>query len=200
MDGTLLRGSSAGLEIARVLGLVEEFTELEADLVRGVVDPPGYAVRAFALWERLVAAQVETAFAAAPWLGGIREVWADIRERGEYCAVVSLSPSFFVSRLLEWGAHEVRASVFPDVPFGEAELDLAGILLPESKVLVADELCARFGVTREACVAYGDSLGDAPLFAAAGTAVAVNADEGVRALARFAYTGTDLREAYALVR
>jgi phosphoserine phosphatase len=200
MDGTLLRGSSAGLEIARVLGVVEEFTELEADLARGAIDPPGYAARAFGWWERLAVEQVAAAFEAAPWLGGIREVWADIRRRGEYCAVVSLSPSFFVRRLLEWGAHEVRASVFPDVPFAGAELDLSGILLPESKVLVADELCARYGVTRDACVAYGDSLGDAPLFAATGLAVAVNAPEPVRELARFAYTGTDLREAYALVR
>jgi len=35
MDGTLMRGSSASMEIAREIGLVEEFRELEAALGRG---------------------------------------------------------------------------------------------------------------------------------------------------------------------
>jgi phosphoserine phosphatase len=200
MDGTLMRGSSASLEIARELGLEEEFRALDADLATGVIDSRGYAERAFLMWEVLNERQVANAFLNAPWLRGIREVWADIRARGEYCAVISLSPSFFVGRLLEWGAHEARASVFPAVPFSGAELDLAGILLPESKVTVADELCARFGVGREDCVAYGDSMSDAPLFTVLPTTVAVNADHHVSGLATFAYAGDDLRSAYALVR
>lgn len=200
MDGTLMHGSSASMEMARELGRVAEFQALEGELAVGAVDPPGYAVRAFELWSELNEGHVAAAFAGAPWLTGIREVWADIRERGEYCAVVSLSPGFFVGRLRGWGAHEARASVFPDLPFGGTALDLAGILLPETKVTIAQELCARFGVNRENCVAYGDSTGDVPLFAATGTSVAVNASERVSGLAGHAYRGFDLREAYALVR
>lgn len=200
MDGTLMRGSSASVEIARELGREEEFRALEGELASGLTDPRGYAVRAFAMWETLTEKQVAAAFASAPWLRGIREVWADIRARGEYCAVISLSPSFFVGRLLEWGAHEARSSVFPAVPFSGAELDLAGILLPESKIVIADELCTLFGVEREDCVAYGDSMSDAPLFGALRTTVAVNADHHVSGLATFAYAGDDLREAYSLVR
>jgi phosphoserine phosphatase len=79
-------------------------------------------------------------------------------------------------------------------------LDPTGILLPESKVTVADELCAMFGVDRADCVAYGDSMSDAPLFTTLNTTVAINADHHVSGLARYAYTGGDLREAYALVR
>lgn len=200
MDGTLMHGSSASMELARELGAEDEFRALEAELAAGALDPPGYAVRAFELWAALDETHVEAAFEGAPWLEGIRDVWADIRERGEFCAVISLSPSFFVGRLRGWGAHEARASLFPELPFGESVLDLAGILLPETKVAVADELCARFGVDRDACVAYGDSRGDLPLFAAMPTSVAVNADDRVREKASFAYTGLDLREAYALVR
>ncbi|MEU4091141.1 HAD-IB family phosphatase [Streptomyces sp. NPDC026673] len=200
MDGTLMHGSSASMELARVLGLVAEFRELEHALGRGVLDSPGYAERAYELWRALTPAQVATAFEAAPWLAGIREVWADIAARGEYCAVVSLSPNFFVRRLLEWGAHAVRASVFPDLPFGpRTGLDVSGILLPETKVTAADELCARYGVSRRECVAYGDSLSDTALFAAVPVSVAVNGDHHVSGLASHAYTGSDLREAYALV-
>mgnify|MGYP001420376458 CR=1 FL=1 len=200
MDGTLIRGSSASLEIARELGKISEFRASEDELAAGALDPPGYAVRAYELWAELEAKHVAAAFESAPWLRGIREVWADIRERGEYCAVISLSPSFFVRRLLDWGAHEARSSVFPDLPFAGAPLDPAGILLPEEKVAVADELCARFGLSRQDCIAYGDSMGDAPLFAAVPTSVAVNAGPRVNALADHAYRGHDLREAYALVR
>lgn len=200
MDGTLMHGSSASMELARVMGLVAEFRELEHALGQGVLDSPGYAERAYDLWRALTPDQVATAFEAAPWLAGIREVWADIAARGEYCAVVSLSPNFFVRRLLEWGAHAVRASVFPDIPFGPgAGLDVSGILLPETKVTAADELCARYGVSRRECVAYGDSLSDTALFAAVPVSVAVNGDHHVSGLASHAYTGGDLREAYALV-
>jgi phosphoserine phosphatase len=79
-------------------------------------------------------------------------------------------------------------------------LDTTGILLPESKVAVADELCARFGLGRAQCVAYGDSMSDAPLFAALDATVAVNADHHVSELAAAAYAGRDLREAYELAR
>jgi phosphoserine phosphatase len=127
-------------------------------------------------------------------------VWAEITARGEHCAVISLSPDFFVRRLLEWGVHEARASVFPAVPFAaEAVLDPTGILRPESKVAVADELCARYGVSRADCVAYGDSMSDAVLFGTVPVSVAVNGDHHVSGLATHAYAGRDLREAYELV-
>lgn len=201
MDGTLIQGSSAGLELARELGLVAEFERLESDLATGNLDPPGYAMRAFELWTALDEAHVTAAFEAAPWLSGIREVWADIRRHGDYCAVISLSPDFFVSRLKAWGAHEARSSVFPEPPFSATSpLDLTGILLPETKAIVADELCQRFRVAADDCVAYGDSLGDMHLFAVAGTTVAINADQRLSDQAHFSYQGSDLREAYALVR
>jgi phosphoserine phosphatase len=200
MDGTLLRGSSAAVLIAEQLGLVPQFAELDRLLSEGVIDSPEYARRAYPLWARLTEEHVAAAFAAAPWLAGIREVWAEIAARGEFCAVVSLSPDFFVSRLRTWGAHAARASVFPVPPFPpDAVLDLTRILVPASKVTVADELCARYGVSRADCVAYGDSRSDADLFAAVPVSVAVNGDAHVTALATHRYQGGDLREAYALV-
>src|SRR5690349_723676 len=117
MDGTLIRGSSCNIELARVLGKVDEFRALDAEFVTQRIDSPEYARRAYSMWSSLTEEVVARAFDSAPWLAGIVEVWADITARGEYCAVISLSPSFFVGRLRRWGVHEVRASVFPDVPF-----------------------------------------------------------------------------------
>ena len=146
-----------------------------------------------------LAAQVSAAFEGAPWLTGIREVWADIRKQGDYCAVISLSPDFFVSRLLDWGAHAAHGSRWPHLPF-TGPIDRTGILNPAAKVKIANRLCAEFGVGLDGCVAYGDSMSDAEIFAMVPRAVAVNADHHLAGLATHAYAGSDLREAYELVR
>ncbi|MFF0475254.1 HAD family hydrolase [Streptomyces sp. NPDC004284] len=198
LDGTLIRGSAAAVEISRQLDLVEEIAALEEGFLRGLT-PDEFAVRAHALWAALTPEQVAAAFEGAPWLAGIREVWADIRARGDRCAVISLSPDFFVERLLDWGADTVHGSLWPAVPFTEP-IHRPGILNARAKVRIAGELCVRYGVDPADCVAYGDSMSDAELFAIVPETVAVNADHHLAGLARHSYSGGDLREAYALVR
>jgi phosphoserine phosphatase len=144
-------------------------------------------------------AHVIAAFEGAPWLRRIRDTWTEIRERGEYCAVVSLSPSFFMERLMAWGAHAAYGSRFPAVPFTEPVVP-EGMLTPTAKVRIAEQLCAEFGVARANCVAYGGSLSDAALFAAVPVSVAVNADRQLMGLATHSYVGRDLWDAYELVR
>lgn len=197
LDGTLLYRSAAAVEIARQLKLEQETGALERAFAAGELTPLRFAQLACELWAELTDADVGAAFKGAPWLAGIREVWADIRERGERCAVISLSPSFFVERLLAWGADAAHGSRWPAVPFRE-RVDPAGILSATAKVRIADELCARFGLSRADCVAYGDSRSDTELFAAVPASVAVNADHHVSAIATFAYAGRDLRGAYEL--
>ncbi|MFJ7997074.1 HAD family hydrolase [Streptomyces sp. NPDC096310] len=199
LDGTLIRGSAAAVEISRQLGLDHEIAELERGFVSRGLAPDEFAVRARELWAELTAEQVAAAFEGAPWLSGIREVWADIRMRGDYCAVISLSPDFFVSRLLEWGAHATHGSRWPALPFVEP-VDRAGILHPAAKVKIANQLCAEFGVGLDRCVAYGDSMSDAEIFTVVPCAVAVNADHHLAGLATHTYSGGDLREVYELVR
>ncbi|MFC9293252.1 HAD family hydrolase [Streptomyces sp. NPDC057011] len=197
LDGTLMFGSAAPVEISRQLGLSAEIAELERSFGAQEIGPQEFSVAAHALWAELTPAHVRAAFDGSPWLAGIQEVWREIRERGDYCAVISLSPSFFVELLLEWGAHAAHGSVFPEVPFTRA-MDVSGILTPEGKVTVADRLCAQFGVSRDDCVAYGDSATDAVLFEAVRVSVAVNARPHLAARATHVYEGRDLREAYQL--
>ncbi|GHH05636.1 hypothetical protein GCM10018780_37430 [Streptomyces lanatus] len=187
------------MEISRQLGLETETVALDREISAGLIGPPEYAQRVHALWAELTEAHVSAAFEGAPWLARIREVWAEIRGQGDYCAVVSLSPSFFVERLTGWGAHAAYGSRFPAVPFTEP-VDPAGVLNAEAKVRIADRLCAEFGVTRDECVAYGDSQSDKALFGAVPVSVAVNADRHLAGLATHSYMGMDLWEAYELVR
>ncbi|MFJ9905370.1 HAD family hydrolase [Streptomyces sp. NPDC101152] len=199
LDGTLLRGTSSPVEISRQLGLEAEAVALDTAISAGLMDPPEYATRVHALWADLTEAHVTAAFDGAPWLERIRDVWSEIRERGDYCAVVSLSPSFFVERLLDWGAHAAYGSRFPAVPFTQP-VDPAGVLNAAAKVQIAIRLCQEFRVTTADCVAYGDSQSDRDLFGAVPVSVAVNADRHLSSLATHSYRGGDLWEAYELVR
>ncbi|MFK0282048.1 HAD family hydrolase [Streptomyces sp. NPDC090499] len=197
LDGTLLHGTTAPVEISRQLGLEAETAELDRAIAAGRIDPTEYAARVYTLWAELTDAHVAAAFDGAPWLARIQDVWAEIRETGDYCAVVSLSPSFFVERLLGWGAHAALGSRFPAVPFAEP-VDPAGVLTAAAKVTIADRLCERFGVGRADCVAYGDSMSDRDLFGVVPVSVAVNADGHLAGLATYSYTGRDLWDAYEL--
>lgn len=199
MDGTLLEGTTAGLQIARRLGSVEELVELETRFAAGRIDTRGFAAAVHVLWRDLTPSAVADAFAAGPWLTGIPQVCADIRERGERSVVITMSPDFFARHLLGFGFDDVAASRFPAPPFREP-LDPANILTPGDKVRIVEDLCARYGLARSRCVAYGDSMSDAPLFRRLTKTVAVNADHHLAELAALSYRGNDLTRAYALGR
>jgi phosphoserine phosphatase len=199
MDGTLLRGTTASLEIARRLNCMPALTRLEAAFAAGAVDTRGFAAEICRLWQELTPDLVADAFARAPWIGGLREVLSDIRRRGERSVVITMSPGFFANRLVAFGVDEVIASRFPPLPLRAAP-DPAGILTPADKVVVMDRIRIAHGLDLESCVAYGDSASDIPLFRRLTHTVAVNADSSLRELARYSYDGDDLRVAYETVR
>ncbi|MGH3377488.1 MAG: hypothetical protein ACRDP6_22380 [Actinoallomurus sp.] len=61
-------------------------------------------------------------------------------------------------------------------------------------------MCEQYDLSHSRCVAYGDSLSDAPLFRRLTKTVAVNADHHLADLATLSYRGDDLAEAYTLGR
>lgn len=199
MDGTLLRGTSASLQIARHLGSTKELVELEAQFAAGEIDTRGFAAAIHQLWRELTPSSVAGAFASSPWLTGIREVCADIRDRGERSVVITMSPDFFARHLLQLGFDDVVASRFPEPPFAEP-LDPANILTPGDKVRIVNDMREQYDLSHSRCVAYGDSRSDAPLFRQLTKTIAVNADHHLAELATLSYRGNDLAEAYALGR
>jgi phosphoserine phosphatase len=199
MDGTLLRGTTASLEIARRLGCLSDLTRLEASFGAGTLSTRDFASAVCRMWSTLTLSLVEEIFAGAPWILGLGEVMEDIRARGEQSLVVTMSPDFFATRLRGLGVDEVIASRFPPLPF-RREPDPAGILSPADKIAAMDRARTRRGLSREQCVAYGDSRSDGPLFEALSLTVAINADDYLRGRALLQYEGVDLREAYRMAR
>jgi phosphoserine phosphatase len=196
MDGTLLRGTSAAIEISRRVGRLEPLADLERGFAAEEISAAEFAFATRALWDDLTADLVAEVIADAPWIDGIEDVCRDIAARGERSMLITMSPNFFADHLGARGIDVVRASRFPPLPFA-GPVDPAGILNPADKVRLAEEERAAHGLPRRACVAYGDSMSDLPLFAVLENTVAVNADSELERAARVAYRGEDLREAYA---
>jgi len=195
MDGTLLRGSAC-LELSRNLGIFEAVNELEERWARGELSHMAYWEACLPLWEGMDDAVIDKTFASTSWLSGIETVWADIADRGEYSAVITQSPQFFVDRLLAWGVGSARGA---HVTAGVAP-DPEKVITPQDKVPIALELMKRHGVTSDECVAYGDSTSDIPLFKVLPRTVAVNGTAALREIATVAYEGDDLWGAYMLGR
>ena len=196
MDGTLLRGTTAAIEISRRVGRLEPLAELERRFATEEISASDFAVETHALWADLTVELVAEVVADAPWIDGIEDVCADIAKRGERSMLITMSPSFFAEHLGLRGIDVVHASRWPPPPF-VAPIDPAGILSPADKVHLTEAERAAQGLPRRACVAYGDSMSDIPLFAVLENTVAVNADAALERTARVAYRGEDLREAYA---
>lgn len=199
LDGTLLRDTTAGLEIARRLDCLPDLLLLEDAFARGALDTRGFAAGLCRLWRELEASVVAEAFASAPWIGGMREVFADIARRGEHAVVITMSPDFFAQGLLAHGLREVVASRFPPLPLREAA-DPSGILTPADKVTATDRILSALDLSRRDCVAYGDSGSDIPLFQNLPHTVAINATPALRALTSDHYDGDDLRVPYERAR
>ncbi|MBC9954472.1 haloacid dehalogenase-like hydrolase [Leucobacter sp. cx-42] len=199
LDGTLLRGTTASIEIARTNGTLSDLHALEADFAAGALDTKGFAQAIGALWRGLDDATVEAAFCAAPFMSGIERVVADIAARGERSALITMTPTFFADRLSRFGFDHIAGSVFPSLPLVQAP-NPDRILVPESKVHITDDLLAHYGFDRSSCMAYGDSLSDMPLFATLTRTVAINASEALCARSSMQYRGNDLWEAYTAAR
>jgi phosphoserine phosphatase len=191
MDGTLLRGA-ASVELSRHLGCFAEADAVEQAWLRGEIGDVRFWELVLPLWSDATDDEIDAAFERAPWIDGVREVFADIAARGEHSIVISQSPAFFVRRLIQWGAGAAYgAAVQPGEPAA------AGMLLTkEDKVTIATAVMAELGLTSSDCVAYGDSTSDELLFRRLPHTVAVNGTPVILALAAVDYRGDDLREAY----
>ncbi|HTU31307.1 MAG TPA: HAD-IB family phosphatase, partial [Solirubrobacteraceae bacterium] len=199
MDGTLLRGTTASIELSRRLDRLEPLAELEAGFAAERITAAEFAMEMRALWTELSPELVAEVVSASPWIDGIQEVCADIAQRGERSMLITMSPDFFAEHLLDFGVDVVAASRFPALPFAQP-IDPAGILEPADKVRLAEEERLAHGLTPGDCVAYGDSMSDLPLFGVLQNTVAVNADENLERVAAVAYRGDSLLDAYALAR
>jgi phosphoserine phosphatase len=195
MDGTLLQGSAC-LHISEYAGCIDQVNLIEEAWGRGEVGHVEFYRLCLPMWAGLDDSGIDAVFDSSPWIGNVAKVFSDIAARGEYSAVITLSPLFFVQRLLRWGLTTAHgAHVSPGEP-----PDPARVLTPASKVEISAGLMKQYGLAHADCVAYGDSASDLPLFQSLPNTVGVNASSRIAALSKKHYQGDDLWAAYQLGR
>ncbi|MFL6156887.1 MAG: HAD family hydrolase [Marmoricola sp.] len=199
LDGTLLHGTTANLEIARARDDTAALVAMEEAFAAGTMTTREFSAELYRMWHDLTPAEVAEVVAASPWIDGIAEVCADIADRGEHSVLITMSPDFFAESVLDHGVHVVHASRFPPLPFA-LPFDPGGTLVPEDKVRLVHAELADLGLDPRSCVAYGDSVSDLPLFETLDLTVGVNPTPALAAIATATYVGRDLRGAYALGR
>ncbi len=195
MDGTLLDGSAC-VHISQHMGVIERVNVIEEAWGRGEVGHVEFYELCLPLWAGLDDAGIETVFQNAPWIDNIPDVLADIAARGEYSAVITLSPMFFAERLRRWGVTTAHGAVV----FGGEQPDARQVLTPSSKVEITARLAAGYGLAAADCICYGDSASDIPLFRTLKNSVSINASPQIEELTAANYRGRDLWKAYMLGR
>src|SRR5277367_2081432 len=84
MDGTLLHGTTASLELRRRMRCLDKVQEYERAAAHGEIDNRQFHELCQALWVKTTIDDLCAAFEAAPWMSGLREVMQDIRPRGVF--------------------------------------------------------------------------------------------------------------------
>lgn len=196
MDGTLLPGTTACLELARATETSAALKTLEEDFAAGRLDTRGFARSISALWGCLGAKVVRSAFARSPKLRNIRKVTRAVAAAGGKSCLISMSPDFFADHFRDYGFDYIYSSRFPRD--GE-RLDPRRILVPEDKPRLVRRLCAAHSLDFRESVAFGDSMSDYPLFRRLRFTIAVNSDAALADLALASYRGDDLHGAYAAI-
>jgi phosphoserine phosphatase len=198
MDGTLLHGTTAPVLLAAALGQPEALAALEERFATGGATTAQFARALHDMWGVVAPEVAQRAFAAAPLVANVREVLADIRDRGERSCLITMSPDYFAEQFLDFGFDAVFASRFPRS--ADAPLDESAILSPEDKPRLAAEFCAEHGLAMADAIAYGDSMSDVFLFEEVGVRVSVNGDHHLAERSDIAVEGTDLLLAYRAAR
>ncbi|MEZ0291764.1 MAG: HAD family hydrolase [Solirubrobacteraceae bacterium] len=198
MDGTLLHGTTAPILLAAALDADDALAALEERFATGAASTVEFARALHELWGVVTPETAQQAFAAAPVLGGLREVLADIHDRDERACLITMSPDYFAEQFLAFGFDAVFASRFPRSD--DAPLDESSILTPEDKPVLAARFCAEHGLALADAIAYGDSMSDVFLFEAVGVRVSVNGDHHLAERSDVAVEGTDLLVAYRAAR
>lgn len=197
MDGTLLPGTTALLEIAKLTGHEKELLALEKLYVESKIDNATFSQTVFQLWKTLTPETIQEAFLNAPKINRIKEVLQAISDQGNISCLITASQDFFAHYFYEYGFDFIFAS--KGFCLKKQELNNERVLQSKHKLLIAEQLCERFDIPLEETVAFGDSISDVHLFKNIIHSISINGDHHIEELASHHYRGTDLMEAFNIV-
>lgn len=196
MDGTLLPETSGLLAIAKITDTEAQVLELELAFKQQLLDTIGFTEAIYNLWGELTPSEVQRAFEATPKLTELERTLSEIRTNGNISCLITMSQDIYANYFRSSGFDLIFATKYPC--YGENLRLPDRVLTPADKPRIAAEVSKSNNTSLSLCVAFGDSLSDAPLFEKVGCAVSVNGDHHIQELAHTHYVGSSIYEAYCV--
>lgn len=194
MDGTLLPGTTALLEIAKITGHLKEVQLLEKLYLEQKANSDLFTNTIIKLWKDLTHDHVKTAFQQAPKLQNIKKVLEIISKQGNVSCLITASQDFFANHFYDYGFNYIHAS--EEYCLNQKTLKNSKPLESKDKVRLAKSICEKHSLPFQETIAFGDSISDVHLFQTLVHTISVNGDHHINHLASHHYRGRDLLEAF----
>jgi phosphoserine phosphatase len=199
LDGTLLRGTSVSVVLARWLGRDGELDELERAYRAGRISNREIAETSAPWFRGTTIEQVAEVLAGSTWIDGIDETVDALRGAGTIPVLATVTWEFAARAVAE----RYGFAAFCGTRMGDDAGVLSGAVAEhfdaEHKAEFVRACCAEHQVDPRDAAAIGDSRSDLPMFGCVGFAVALNADAQARAAAGAHVDTDDLRDVVPLL-
>ena len=194
MDSTLISIECID-EIADMVGVKAEVSEITEAAMRGEIDFAESLTRRVALLEGLEASALDRVYKERLSLNpGAERLMKKLRAAGLYTILVSGGFTFFTDRLRDLlGFDETFANELEIVNGRLTGRVLGAIVDARAKRDALETAASRLGLDKAACIAIGDGANDLAMFDAAGLSFAYRAKPVVKANASYAldHSGLD---------
>ncbi len=199
LDGTLLRGSTVSLLLARWVGREDEMDELERAFHAHEISNRVVADTS-AGW--LAGRSVDEAWRvlrSGLWIEGIAETVGALGAAGVSLLLGTITWSFAAEMLRERYGFDAVSGTEMQVNDGVLAGTVRRYFDEHDKVSFVEEWCTQNGYSMSQVAAIGDSRSDVPLFRRVGLSIALNATPDARSAATQILDTEDLRDVLALL-
>lgn len=193
LDGTLLRGTSVSLLLARWLGQGEEIAELERAFHAHEISNCVVADTSAAWFAGRRMAEVWRVLVDGPWIGGMDETFKSLAGAGVHLLLGTITWSFAGEMLKERYGFAAVSGTEMDATDGVLSGVVSRYFDEHDKLRFVEEWCAERGYSMSQVAAVGDSRSDVPLFRGVGLSIALNATPDARNAATRVLDADDLR-------
>jgi phosphoserine phosphatase len=199
LDGTLLRGSTVAICLARRSGREEELRELEARFVGGEISNSEIADASARWLTGYSVEELEHALWTETWIAGIAETVDAVHATGAEAVVATITWRAAAEAVARRFGFDAACGTRMDAEAGHLTGKVSAYFDETDKAVFVEEHCRERGVAMADVAAVGDSRSDIPLFGRVGLAIALNATPEARRSAHRAIDADDLRDVLPLL-
>lgn len=183
MDGTLIKGTTANIFFAKLLGVEEQMCGLESQFKAGKIDSEMFMHLSLDIMRKLSNKIVKDNFYAMPLINHIDETISKLKSYKVITNIVTTSNVMFAKEFQNvFGFDYVYGTQFEVTKYGKIKKGISACE-KEYKSRFVKELSNSFNISMDEVVAIGDSMTDIPLFNEVGLSIALNYDKSLDGMA-----------------